>query len=301
VGVRSDRQGTTTEMHVRSLGQIYVDALRARDWFEATGIATASTRLESIIACVDGLLNPTAGTEPLGSRATAEDMYYALSDGAGFGLIATEMSKLKSDLLPRRALQDILKGPLAISKEEPSSSDPRNKFVELELAANLSSAGLQLLDFDDVQFQFENHAYLVECKRPSQSNRLEHNIEKAYAQLTAKLRRSSDRGIVAVALEKVFDLDRRIQPTALAISPADFAKSIAKQFRRRISKYQARWVDPRVIGVLAIIRFLNTERDPDLVGSSYVLGLIKFTSHDPAEDARSDRLIEVLQGRFQKN
>jgi|ERR1700722_2129092 len=139
-------------MHFRALGQIYVDALRARDWFESTSISTAHTRLESIIACIDGLLNPPtkARKEPIVPGATSEDTYYALSDGAGFGLIATEMSKLPSDLLPRRALEDILKGPLAASKEEPSSSDPRNKFVELELAANLSSAGLQLLGFDDV-------------------------------------------------------------------------------------------------------------------------------------------------------
>jgi hypothetical protein len=287
-------------MHFRTLGQIYVDALRSRDWLEATGIPTANTRLEHIIAYIDGLLNPTtAGSEPFGAGARPEDTYYALSDGTGFGLIATEMSKLPSDLLPRHALEDILKGPLATSKEEPSSSDPRNKFVELELAANLSSAGLQLLDFDDVKFQFENHAYLVECKRPSQSNRLEHNIEKAYSQLRAKLSCSSDRGIVAVALEKVFDLDRRIQPVGLAISPTDFAKSVAEQFRSRISKYQTRWVDPRVIGVLAIIRFLNTLRDPDIIGSSYILGLIKFTSGQAAEDARLDRLIEVLRGRFQ--
>ena len=230
-------------MHFRTPGQIYVDALRARDWLEATGIPTANTRLAHIIAHIYGLLNSvTAGDGPLGVGASPEDTYYALSDGAGFGLIAAEMSKLPSNLLPRGALVDILKGPLAISKEEPSSSDPRNKFVEFELAANLSSAGLQLLDFDDVKFQFENHAYLIECKRPSQSNRLEHNIEKAYTQLSAKLTSSSDRGIVAVAVEKVFDLDSRIQPVALAISPTDFARSVAEQFRSRISKYETGWV-----------------------------------------------------------
>src|ERR1017187_8036172 len=49
-------------------------------------------------------------------------------------------------------------------------------------------------------------------------------ILRAYTQLRAKLSGSSDRGIVAVALEKVFDLDSRIQPAALAISPTDFAK-----------------------------------------------------------------------------
>jgi len=103
---------------------------------------------------------------------------------------------------------------------------------------------------------------------------------------------------VAVAVEKVYDLDIRLQPVALTSSPVGFARSIAEQFRTRISKYETRWVDCRIIGVLAIIRFLNTERDPEMVGSSYVLGLIKFTSGQPADDARLDRLIEVLRGRF---
>jgi hypothetical protein len=288
---RADLPAQKYDMHFRSLGQIYVDTLKARDWFEATGIPTSNTRLENIVVHIEGLLNPTTtGTEAIGSGVESEDTYYALSDGAGFGQIATEMSKLPPDLLP-----------LAISKEEPASSDPRNKFVELELAANLSSAGLQLLAFDDVKFRFEGHSYLVECKRPSQSNRLEYNVEKAYTQLRAKLNHSSDRGMVAVALEKVFELDSRIQPAALAISPTEFSKSVAEQFRSRISKYQTRWVDPRVVGVLAIIRFLYTARDPDIVGSSYILALIKFTSSQPADDARLDRLIEVLRGRFQNS
>ncbi len=286
-------------MQFRTLGQIYVDAFHAREWFNAVGITTTGSRLDQILNYIDGLLNPSvASAEPLGANATPADMYYALNDGAGFGLIATEMSKLPSHLLPRRTLQDILKGPLAASAEEGSSGDARNKFVELELAANLSSAGLKLLGFDDVKFEFEGYSYLVECKRPSQSNRLEYNIEKGYTQLKAKLNSSSDRGIVAVAVERVFDMESRIHPVGLATSHRDFARSIGEEFRSRISKYEGKWVDPRVVGVLAIMRLLMTTGVPDTIGSSYTLGLIKFTSGQPIEDNRLDRLIGKLRSNF---
>src|ERR1700688_3638482 len=199
-------------MQFRSRGQIHVDVIHARNWFEEINISTTGTRLELIHAYFDELLNPTLpeGANPLGVDATDEDTYYALSDGAGFGLIKAEMSKLPSHQLPRSTLRAILKGPLVASKEDKSSSDSRNKFVELELAAHFSCAGIQILGFDDLKFAFEGHTYLVECKRPFRSATLDDNIEKAYTQLRAKLRNESDRGIVAVAVEKVFDLDSRI-------------------------------------------------------------------------------------------
>jgi hypothetical protein len=283
----------------RTLGQIYIDALHAREWFNAAGITTAGSRLDKILDYIDGLLNPSAaGAELLGANATPADMYYALNDGAAFGLIATEMSKLPAHLLPRRTLQDILKGPLAASAEDQSSNDARNKFVELELSANLSSAGFQILGFDDLRFGFEGSSFQVECKRPSRSGTLDSNMERAYSQVSTRLKSSSDRGMVAVAVEKVLDLDSRVQPASLAPSPSAFAWSLAEEFRSRISKYQQKWVDTRMVGVLAIIRFLTTTGNPGIVGSSYNLALIKFTSSQPLEDARLDRLIALLRGKF---
>ncbi len=83
-------------MQFRSRGQIHVDVIHARNWFEEINISTTGTRLELIQGYFDELLNPTLpeGANPLGVDATEEDTYYALSDGAGFGLIKAEMSKL---------------------------------------------------------------------------------------------------------------------------------------------------------------------------------------------------------------
>jgi hypothetical protein len=286
-------------MQFRTLGQIYVDAYRAREWFKSVGIPTASSRIDRILNYIDGLLNPTVGSnDPLGAHATPEDTFHALSDGAGFGLIASQMSKLPSHLLPRQTLRDIIKGTLAASAENQASNDARNKFVELELGANLSSAGFQILGFDDLRFGFEGHPYQVECKRPSHGGTLDNNIDKAYRQVSARLRSSSDRGIVAVAVEKVLELDSRIHPAALTHSPSALARCFAEEFRTKVSKYQYRWVDTRVVGVLAVIRFLTTTKDPATIGSSYNLALIKFTSAQPLDDSRSDRLIALLRGKF---
>ncbi len=146
------------------------------------------------------------------------------------------------------------------------------------MAANLSSAGFKLLGFDDLKFEFEGHQYMVECKRPSHEGTLDNNIEKAYRQLRGKLDHSSDRGIVAVAVEKVSSLERRIHHVESASSATAFAVSITKEFGTRVAKYERKWIDPRVVGILAIIRFLWKASESESPVTSYMLGLVKFTS-----------------------
>jgi hypothetical protein len=277
--------------------------LQACEWFEKIGISTTGTRLEAIRRYLDELLNPTTPeAKPLGEDATEEDTYYALSDGAGFGLIAAEMAKLSPQIIRHHTLQDILKGPLAASREEPSTNNARNKYVELEFAAHCSSAGFKLLGLDDLKFEFEGHQYLVECKRPFREATLDRNIEEAYSQLRGKLGHASDRGIVGVAVEKVFGLDRRrIHQVESASSATAFAVSIAKELRSRIAKYERMWIDSRVVGVLAIIRFLMKTGVPESLGASYIFGLVKFASPQVAQAAESerlDRMIEALRQKF---
>jgi hypothetical protein len=220
-----------------------------------------------------------------------------LNDGAGFGLIAKELSKLSPQIRPRHTLTDILKGPLTTSQENSSTSDARNKFVELEFAAYYSAAGFALLGFDDLKFEFEGHHYVVECKRPFSGATLDDNIERAYSQLRNKLVNSLDRGIVAVAVEKVFGLDRRFYEVESASSASEFAESIAKQFGRNLVQYDLTWIDTRVVGFLAVIRFLTKTREPESCSANYILALVKRTSPQvgqAVESLRLDRMMEAL-------
>ncbi len=117
----------------------------------------------------------------------------------------------------------------------------------------------------------------------------------------AKLSDSSHRGIVAIAVEKIFGLDRQIHPLKSVPEANAFAISTATDFNRRIARYSRTWVDPRVVAVLAIIRFLMGNTASDAIGSSYIVVLLNFASPQvaqAAESARLDRLIGALRTKF---
>ncbi|HEY3546333.1 MAG TPA: hypothetical protein VGK17_09595 [Propionicimonas sp.] len=98
--------------------------------------------------------------------------------------------------LPRGALKDALRGALPLSAEYLGGvTDPRDEFVELELAAYCAHAGITVRGFDDVALEFEGCRYAVWCKRPFRRESLDANIEKGYLQLRERLQ-DGGRGIV---------------------------------------------------------------------------------------------------------
>lgn len=285
-------------MQIQSINEYVRDIKRAWDWYEDIGISPNGTRLEKIHDFIVYRLQDAETPEAKALKAGKGDQntYYALSDARGFGMIAAEISKLPSHLLPRSTLRDIIKGPLVASEEKVGiTTDARNKFIELELAAHFSDSGFKLLGFDDLKFEFEDHRYLVECKRPYYETTLDDNIKKAYKQLQMKLDGPSSHGIVAVAVEKVFGLDLQIEEVETLYSISALSLSIAQQFRDRVAKYENKWVDTRVVGILAIIRFMRRVRTEGLVISNYTPALVKRAS---AESKRLDRMIKALQIRF---
>lgn len=276
----------------KSLGQIIVSVHNARKWWDKIGIKTDGTRLDEIQKYLDELLNPTAPeANPFFGEPLGVDAYYALSDGEGFGRIAASLSSVPSHQLPRRVLSDVLSGSLAASREsEDVTTDPRNKFVELELAANCSAAGFDVIGFDDLKFEFEGQKYFVQCKRPSRSGTLDRNIGHAYTQLRASLGDSSARGLVAVAVEKVFDLDQTFHEVDSNADTSRLGLSIGEEFVARVSKFRRSWVDTRIVGVVAIIRFLAKVRRPECISYSYQVGITKFASEYEGQQADSERL-----------
>ncbi len=182
----------------------------------------------------------------------------------------------------------------ASRESEDGTTDPRNKFVELELAAHCSDAGFNLIGFDDLKFDFEGQEYFVECKRPSHNRTLDQNIDKAYTQLRARLGDSSARGLVAIAVEKVFDLDRTFHEVDSHADTSRLGLSIGKEFLARVSRFRRSWVDPRIVGVVAIIRFLAKVRKPEWISYSYQVGLMKFASEYEGQQTDSERLDRMV-------
>ena len=103
---------------------------------------------------------------------------------------------------------------------------------------------------------------------------------------------------MAVAVEKVFDLHNRFQSADSEASALALAHRIGEQFKGELANFYRRWLDPRVVGVLAIIRFLWRSRTPDTPVASYILCLVKFATPQvgqAVESERLDRLIEALR------
>jgi hypothetical protein len=287
----------------RGLGHVYLDIIRACGWYREIGISISGSRLEKIHAYVENRLLSTSTPEALELETLTPrvETYHALSDGAAFGLIAQQLSSLPSSLIPRRTLRDILQGPLVPTEETASSSDGRNKFVELELAAHISSAGFDLKGFDDVVFEFEGVRYLVECKRPFREATVEENIDKAYGQLRTKLGGSSDRGIVAIAIDKVLNLDRVVYNLPTPSSVPMLGRFIAGEFFSSAKDYQREWIDPRVVGIFAVVRFLSKTEIPQSIGPSYNLALLIIASPHLGQEADFERLLRMtnkIQGSF---
>lgn len=284
----------------KTLGQIIVDVRHAREWFERNGVPTAGTRIDEIDRYLQELLNPTEPeANPFGADPRGAEAYHALSDAAGFGRIATGLSAIPSHLLPRGALRDSLRGPLALSAESVGgTADARNKFVELELAAHCSLAGLEVFGFDDVVFGFEGCRYMVECKRPSRRHTINENIENAYDQLRDRLQ-DGDRGLVAIAVDKAFGLDGRFHQARTIEDFSRLGVSIANELREMVSPYERKWLDTRIVGIVAIIRFLVKANASDLVAQSYQIGVIKLASEhrgQSVDSLRLDRMATSLRG-----
>jgi hypothetical protein len=102
-------------------------------------------------------------------------------------------------------------------------------------------------------------------------------------------------------VEKVFGLDNRFLMVETPSSVSALAVSIAKQFRDKVAKYESQWLDPRVVAVHAIIRFLMKTKVPESIGSSSTCSLVKLASPQvlqATESNRLDRMVEKLRDKF---
>ena len=70
--------------------------------------------------------------------------------------------------------------------------------------------------------------------------------------------------------------------------------SIGKEFLARVSGFRRSWVDPRIVGVVAIIRCLAKVRKPEWISYSYQVGLMKFASEYEGQQTDSERLDRMV-------
>lgn len=165
-----------------------------------------------------------------------------------------------SGLSATRKLQDFIKGPTSSKDENASSSNRgRNIAFELYMAARFASAGfaIDLTKEADIIVHVLNHEVFIECKRPQKNHQVHSNIKGALNQLerrypTAKCPELA-RGIIAVAIGKVFNPDLRLMEASTAEALSEKLTVVNKAF---IDHFEPKWRNPsdnRTIGTLVYL------------------------------------------------
>lgn len=277
--------------HLRSFDQILEDIRQARSWYEGIGIKTSGTRLEMIESRTDDFLRDLKSSTPqeVVARWDSTDTYYVLSDGAGFGRIAREIGRVGPNLMPKKELRAILEGPISPRDEVPgdASVNARNFFTELELAAYLSEKGISPTGFDDLSFRFRGVNFEVQCKRllSTSLDRVRENIEKAYTQLQRNMATDYDRGLIALAIEKIMSIEGKCFRVEEESDLTHEVQRLSEEFRTRFGHSWWGFVDPRVIGLALIVRFLGYSVKQNVIGPVYYVALANLASPDAFQAA----------------
>jgi len=127
----------------------------------------------------------------------------------GFELVDALVSLRAGQVkIPHDLLRRALDGQADASRESPKNNQGRNALFELSVGAMLARQNLKPLlgaGNPDVEFSFEGHRILVECKRVLAENRTLPVLSEGIRQLRKQVDLSKgDVGIVAVNISRLF-------------------------------------------------------------------------------------------------
>jgi hypothetical protein len=111
--------------------------------------------------------------------------------------------------IPDELLKRSLDGHADAAQETPKSNQGRNAMFELSIAAAVARQGLKPafnLDKPDLQFQFEDHRVLMECKRVLSEKAIDEAMSTGIRQLRKKVNISADDvGLLAINISRLFN------------------------------------------------------------------------------------------------
>ena len=267
----------------QSFGELSNQLTQAKAWFNSIGIPTEGNRFELILANV-GLVLKHWDKPTLNDILRDHQMYdlwISLLDAGSFVVIHQQLRRLKSAQLPRRRLKEALGGPLMPhdENEDGASIQGRNALFELELAAFLQACGIQITNFDDIEFVFDGTTVNVQCKRLRSYARLQENLDKACSQIATRIANTRKRGLVAIGIDKVVGTDKTIWEAYDETALTQASNSSVKEFLQTNKRRFLGIVDIRVLGILVDLRFMGRVKNRnDLLTSGHERALYSLCS-----------------------
>lgn len=247
--------------------EILKDLDKTEEWLHVIGLKIENNRLGKARKNF-GLINKLYRQnnvemidKKVGDDSAIESMFTCM----GFNDIYKTLSKFGNRKDFRQILKDSLKGKLKSIDEIGRSRDhARNIFFQLELASFLRNHGINIVGFDDIEFNFDGYNFIVECKRPFLEKNIPSNINKAFSQLREKLK-ENEKGIIAIGLDKCVGKQRDIEGKIFNCKNfQDVIKEENQIIDDFISKYGSCWknrMDINIVGVFLYIKLIFIVKD----------------------------------------
>lgn len=184
----------------------------AKTWLENIGISTSNNRFDKIYNLYKKIVqhHKTKSFDRLFEENDKLELGIALNDGYSFINIYQAFKDEKDHILPRSKLRKMLDGPYYTWEEKLTENniESRNILFELETAAFFKKAGIEMIGFDDNDFNFEGNKFNVQCKRIFSEKRIQDNIDEAASQFTSKMKIEPNlKGLICLSIDKLIGLE----------------------------------------------------------------------------------------------
>jgi len=239
-----------------------------KNWLNDIQLSTNGTRFIEILEYVELICDSHKKNEvqELVGTYDNEILWYALLESGAFIEIYQAFKNLKSHQIPRAKIVDILSGPFLPKDEDPKAQNihSRNTLFELQMAAKMNNAGIEVIGFDDIDFILDKEQFNAQCKRIHSIKRIEENVQKAYDQIKNRLKdNENQKAIICISIDKISEKDGKLLKVKEVNNIAPEMKRITYDFIETYKKYWRNFVDIRLIATLvyfqaaAIIEDLN--------------------------------------------
>ncbi len=190
-------------------------------WLNGVGIKTDENRFSAIVEQLNTICDykAKAKIQELVDHFDNELLWYALLESHAFLDIHKAFGKLKNHQIPRSKLTEIIKGSFLPKDEdtETQNTQSRNTLFELQMAAKINIAGINVIGFDDVDFVLDEQTFNVQCKRIHSLKRIKDNVQKAYEQIQYRLKANEkqkadkkQKAIICISIDKLTEKDGKI-------------------------------------------------------------------------------------------
>jgi len=231
-----------------------------KTWLENIRISTSNNRFDKIYNLYEKIVqhHKTKSFDRLFEENDKLELGIALNESFSFINIYRAFKDEKDHILPRSKLRKMLDGPYYTWDENSTENniEGRNILFELETAAFFKIAGIEIIGFDDNDFNFEGIKFNVQCKRIFSEKRIQDNINEAVCQFTKRMAiKPNLKGIICLSIDKLIGLEESLLKVKNINEIKDVLGRVVLNFTNKYRHLCNKIIN---INILAVFYFFHT-------------------------------------------